>query len=111
MELAKDCYWIGWTLIGKGFTSKTGLPATHISPSIEVLPLTSCHSGAASHPPGGIPPEVMEMKVLLIVGLLVLVLGIVSLFVAFPHTENHAINAGPLSANVQTKDHEKLPPA
>jgi hypothetical protein len=53
----------------------------------------------------------MEMKVLLIVGLLVLVLGIVSLFVAFPHTENHGINAGPLSANVQTKDHEKLPPA
>jgi hypothetical protein len=53
----------------------------------------------------------MEMKVLLVVGLLVLVLGIVSLFVAFPHTENHGINAGPISANVQTKDHEKLPPA
>jgi hypothetical protein len=51
------------------------------------------------------------MKILLVVGLLVLVLGVVSLFVAFPHTENHGINAGPLSANVQTHDNEKLPPA
>ena len=51
------------------------------------------------------------MKILLVAGLLILVLGVVSLFVAFPHTENHGVNAGPMSVNVQTHDNEKLPPA
>ncbi len=51
------------------------------------------------------------MKVLLVVGVIILVLGVVSLFVPFPHTENHGVNAGPMSVNIQTKDNEKLPPA
>jgi hypothetical protein len=51
------------------------------------------------------------MKVLLIVGVIILVLGVVSLFVPFPHTENHGVNAGPMSVNIQTKDNQKLPPA
>ena len=51
------------------------------------------------------------MKILLVVGLLVLVLGVVSLFVAFPHTERQAMNAGPLNMKVETKHDEKLPPA
>jgi hypothetical protein len=50
------------------------------------------------------------MKILLVVGLLVLVLGVVSLFVAFPHTEKEGINAGPMSMKVETKHDEKLPP-
>ena len=51
------------------------------------------------------------MKILLVVGLLVLVLGIVSLFVPFPPTERESMNAGPLNMKVETKHDEKLPPA
>ena len=51
------------------------------------------------------------MKILLVVGLLVLVLGVVSLFVPFPHTERQAMNAGPLNMKLETKHDEKLPPA
>ena len=49
------------------------------------------------------------MKVLLVIGLLVLVFGVVALFVEFPHTENHNLNAGPMSVDLQTKHDEKLP--
>ena len=51
------------------------------------------------------------MKVLFVVGLLVLVLGIVSLFVAFPHHEKQGINSGPLNMKVETQHDEKLPVA
>jgi hypothetical protein len=50
------------------------------------------------------------MKILLVVGLLVLVLGVVSLFVAFPHTEKQGINAGPINMKVETQHDEKLSP-
>lgn len=49
------------------------------------------------------------MKILLVAGLLILVLGVVSLFVAFPHTEKQGINAGPLNMKVETQHDEKLP--
>ena len=49
------------------------------------------------------------MKGLLIVGLLVLIFGVVALFVEFPRTENHKMNAGPMSVDLQTKHDEKLP--
>lgn len=50
------------------------------------------------------------MRMLLVVGLVVLVLGILSFFVPFPHTENHGIKVGDASIGVQTQHSEKLPP-
>ena len=51
------------------------------------------------------------MKALFAIGLVVLVLGIVSFFVPFPHTENHGIKAGDISIGVQTHDSERVSPA
>lgn len=50
------------------------------------------------------------MKALLGVGAVLLVLGILSLFVPIPHTENHGIKAGDVSIGVQTHDDEKVSP-
>ena len=51
------------------------------------------------------------MRALFVVGVLVLVLGIASFFVALPHTENHGVKLGDASIGVQTRTSEKLPPA
>ena len=51
------------------------------------------------------------MKALFMMGLVVLVLGIASFFVALPHTENHGVKVGDASIGVQTKTSQKLPPA
>lgn len=51
------------------------------------------------------------MKPLFLAGLVVLILGIASFFVALPHTENHGVKIGDASVGVQTKSSEKLPPA
>ena len=51
------------------------------------------------------------MKALFAIGLVILVLGIVSFFVPFPHTENHGIKAGDVSIGVQTHDSERVSPA
>ena len=51
------------------------------------------------------------MKVLLIVGVLVLVLGVLSFFVPFPHSEHHGISAGDVHVGVTTHHDEKLSPA
>lgn len=51
------------------------------------------------------------MRALFVVGLLVLVLGIASFFVALPHTENHGVKLGNASIGVQTRTNQKLPPA
>jgi len=51
------------------------------------------------------------MRALFVVGLLVLVLGIASFFVALPHTENHGVKLGDASIGVQTRTSQKLPPA
>jgi hypothetical protein len=48
------------------------------------------------------------MKPLFAVGLAVLILGILSFFVAIPHSENHGIKAGDVSIGVQTHDSEKV---
>ncbi len=50
------------------------------------------------------------MKPLFVVGLIVLVLGIASFFVALPHTENHGVKVGDASIGVQTRSSQKLPP-
>ena len=51
------------------------------------------------------------MKMLFGVGLVVLVLGIASFFVPFPHRENNGIKVGDASIGVQTQHDEKLSPA
>ncbi len=50
------------------------------------------------------------MKVLFGVGLAVLILGIVSFFVAFPHHENHGIKIGDSSIGVQTEHSQRVAP-
>jgi hypothetical protein len=51
------------------------------------------------------------MKALFAVGLGVMVLGILSFFIAIPHSENHGIKAGDVSIGVQTHESEKISPA
>jgi hypothetical protein len=51
------------------------------------------------------------MKALFAIGLVILVLGVVSFLVPFPHTENHGIKAGDVSIGVQTHDSERVSPA
>ncbi len=51
------------------------------------------------------------MKALFAVGLAVLILGILSFFVAIPHSENHGIKAGDVNIGVQTHESEKVAPA
>ena len=51
------------------------------------------------------------MNALSLIGLVVLVLGILSFFVPFPHTENHGIKAGDVTIGVQTHDKERISPA
>ena len=50
------------------------------------------------------------MKMLLFSGLLVIVLGIASLFVPIPHTETHGIKAGDMNIGVQTSHSERMSP-
>jgi hypothetical protein len=50
------------------------------------------------------------MKILLVGGLLVIVLGIASLIVPVPHTETHGIKAGDVNIGVQTHDSERVSP-
>ena len=50
------------------------------------------------------------MKVLFWIGLVVLVLGIVSLFVPIPHNQQRGIKAGDLSVGVEIQSKEKVSP-
>ena len=50
------------------------------------------------------------MKFLLWVGLVVLALGIASLIVPIPHTENHGIKSGDMSIGIQTRSDQKVSP-
>jgi hypothetical protein len=51
------------------------------------------------------------MKNLAFVGVLLLVLGLLSLVVPIPHRENHSLKIGDAKIGVQTESSEKLPPA
>lgn len=51
------------------------------------------------------------MKALFTVGIIVLILGISSFFVAVPHIENHGVKIGSASVGIQTRTSQKLPPA
>jgi hypothetical protein len=50
------------------------------------------------------------MKMLLWAGLILLALGIASLFVPIPQTETHGIKAGDLSIGVKTSHSERVSP-
>ncbi len=50
------------------------------------------------------------MKALMLVGVVVLVLGIVSFFVPFPHSEHHGVSIGDAHIGVTTQDDQKVPP-
>jgi len=50
------------------------------------------------------------MKILLLAGLLVVVLGIASLVVPIPRTETHGIKAGDMNIGVQTSHSERVSP-
>ena len=50
------------------------------------------------------------MRVLLIIGLLLILLGIASLFVPIPRKERHGIEAGPVSLGIETTSKEKVHP-
>jgi hypothetical protein len=51
------------------------------------------------------------MKALFWIGLVVLILGIVSLVVPVPHREREGITVGGLSLGVETRHEEKVHPA
>ena len=50
------------------------------------------------------------MKILLVTGIVLVVLGIVSLVVPLPHTETHGIKAGDINIGVQTSNSERVSP-
>jgi hypothetical protein len=50
------------------------------------------------------------MKALLWIGIILVVLGICSLFMPIPHSENHGIKAGDVNIGVQTRTEEKVSP-
>jgi hypothetical protein len=50
------------------------------------------------------------LKALMLGGVIVLVLGIVSFFVPFPHSEHHGVNIGDAHVGVTTHDDRRIPP-
>jgi hypothetical protein len=50
------------------------------------------------------------MKPLMLVGVVVVVLGILSFFVPFPHSEHHGVSVGDAHVGITTHDDEKVPP-
>ena len=50
------------------------------------------------------------MRALFILGLVLLILGVASLFVPIPRKERHGFDAGPISVGVTTTQKERVPP-
>ena len=50
------------------------------------------------------------MRILFIIGAILVLLGIASLFVPIPVREKHGFNAGPVSVGVTTTEHKKVDP-
>ena len=50
------------------------------------------------------------MKILFWAGVVILVVGIGSLFVPIPQTHNTSFGSGEFKVGVQTRDEEKIPP-
>ncbi|PYV49229.1 MAG: hypothetical protein DMG92_11515 [Acidobacteria bacterium] len=70
------------------------------------LHLKPVGSNLTLHSNGG-----LGMRALSVVGLIILVLGILSFFVAVPHTERHGVDAGDVHLGVNTHHNDLLPPA
>ena len=51
------------------------------------------------------------MKMVLIIGVLLLVLGVLSFVVPIPHSEDHSVKIGDAKIGVKTESSERLPPA
>jgi hypothetical protein len=51
------------------------------------------------------------MRALLVIGVILLLLGIASLFVPIPRRERHGFDAGSISVGVTTTQHERVPTA
>jgi len=47
----------------------------------------------------------------MIVGVVLLVLGVLSFFVPYPHSEHHGVSLGDAHVGITTHDDEKVPPA
>jgi hypothetical protein len=50
------------------------------------------------------------MKMMLLAGLVLVVLGVASLMVPIPHSETHGIQAGDMNIGVQTSHSERVSP-
>ncbi|MBI2678785.1 MAG: hypothetical protein HYX28_08390 [Candidatus Koribacter versatilis] len=50
------------------------------------------------------------MKALFVIGIVLVVLGVLSLFVPIPQNEKHGMEAGGVKMSVQTRTDEKVPP-
>jgi hypothetical protein len=50
------------------------------------------------------------MRALLVIGVILVVLGVVSLFVPIPRQESHGVEAGDVKIGVQTRTEEKVSP-
>ena len=46
----------------------------------------------------------------MVIGLILVVLGLVSLFVPIPHRVRHGVQAGPISLGVETTERERVHP-
>jgi hypothetical protein len=46
----------------------------------------------------------------MLVGVVVLVLGVLSFFVPFPHSEHHGVSVGDAHVGITTHDDQKVPP-
>jgi hypothetical protein len=46
----------------------------------------------------------------MLVGLVVLVLGVLSFFVPFPHSEHHGVRVGDAHVGITTHDDQRVPP-
>ena len=57
------------------------------------------------------PQRVGIMKGLALAGVVMLVLGILSFFVPFPHSEHHGIRVGDAHVGVTTEHDQRVPPA
>ena len=51
------------------------------------------------------------MKPLMLIGVILLVLGVISFVVPFPHSEHHGVSVGDAHVGITTHDDEKVPPA
>jgi hypothetical protein len=46
----------------------------------------------------------------MVVGLVLLILGVISFVVPFPHSEHHGVSVGDAHVGITTHDDQKLPP-